>query len=482
MKPLRSAFVVAMLLTLSMVVPAAASNTFAWTKAKQAVLPTGAVGLPMGYLPTLTCVSAGNCEAGGSYSAANSYTEGLVLNEVSGKWTTPTTLVAPAGANTDPSMIVYGLSCGSIGNCSAVGSYQDSSLNIQAFFANEVNQKWLPAKEVTLPANAVGTGQTALVRSVVCSSAGNCSAVGGYIDDNTPTSRNVGFVLSEVGGSWHNASEISLTSSTNANPYLTMSQLACSSVGNCVAVGSYIDVNDVNQGLLVDQVNGAWSPGLTLTLPANASVYAGASVSEVACVKRSGCAVLGTFNTNTGAVEGLSATESKGKWPRAQELTMPPDAATNPHVFFYGYQGIACASVGNCSLGGQYQNSAGKIEGFLENENNGTWRAAVTLALPSGAIEAGKNGGVVAISCPRVGNCRAGAAYRDGNSNYQALVVTETNGTWHRGNLVVLPGGATQVGVDGGVYAVVCVATNACTATGSYLGSSTVYEGFILNS
>lgn len=481
MKPLRSAIVAATLVTLSTVVPAAASGTFAWTKAKQAVLPSGAVGLPSGYLPTLTCVSAGNCEAGGSYSAANSYVEGLVLNEVRGTWTAPTTLVAPAGAATDPSMTIYDLSCGSLGNCSAVGSYQDSSLNIQAFFANEVNQKWLRAKEVTLPANAMGTGQTALVRSVACPSAGNCSAVGGYLD-NAPTPRTVGFVLSEVGGSWRSASEISLNSSTNSNPYVTMGQLACSSVGNCVAVGSFIDVNDVNQGLLVDQVNGSWSRGVALTLPANASAYAGASLSEVACVKKSGCAVLGTFNTNTGAVEGLSATESKGKWPRAQELTMPLDAAANPHVFLYGYEGIACASVGNCSLGGQYQNSAGQYEGFLENENNGTWKSAVTLALPSGATEAGKNGGVVAISCPRVGNCRAGAAYLDSTNVYQALVVTETNGTWHRGTIVVLPGGATSVGVDGGVYAVVCVTTNTCTATGSYLGSSTLYEGFILNS
>lgn len=482
MKPLRSAIVVATLVTLSTVVPAAASGTFAWSKAMQAALPAGARGLPSGYLPALSCVSAGNCEAGGSYTAASSFVEGLVLNEVNGTWTAPTTLVAPAGAATEPGMTVYGLSCGSLGNCSAVGSYQDGNTNIQAFVANEVGRKWLPAKEVTLPSNAVGTGQVALVRSVVCSSGGNCSAVGGYLDNNASTSRTVGFVTSEVGGSWQNATEIALTSSTNSNPYVTMNQIACASVGNCVAVGSFIDVNVVNEGLLVDQVNGVWGQGLTLTLPANASAYAGTSVSEVACVKRATCAVLGTFNTNTGAIEGLSATESKGKWSRAQELTMPSDAATNPHVFLYGYEGIACASVGNCSLGGQYKNSAGKFEGFLENENGGTWKRAVPLALPSGALEAGKNGGVVAISCPRVGNCRAGAAYLDGTNAYQAMVVTETNGTWHRGTLVVLPGGATTVGVDGGVYAVVCVTTNTCTATGSYLRSSTMYEGFILNS
>jgi hypothetical protein len=401
---------------------------------------------------------------------------------MNGTWTAPTTLVAPAGAATDPGLTVYSLSCGALGNCATVGSYQDSALNTQAFVANEVNQKWSAAKEVTLPSNALGTGQSALVHSVVCSSAGNCGAVGSYLDNASPTSRSVGFVVGEVGGSWQNASEISLTSSTNADPNVAMSQIDCSSVGNCVAVGSFVDVNAVTQGLLVDQVNGAWSHGLTLTLPANASAYAGASLSEVACVKKSACAVLGTFNTNTGAIEGLSATESNGHWPRASELTMPSNAASNPHVFLYGFQGIACASPGNCSLGGQYENGAGLYEGFFENENNGSWKSAVELALPSDATQAGKNGGVVSISCPRVGSCRAGAAYLDGTGSYQALVVTETNGTWLRGTKVVLPGSATSVGVDGGVYAVVCVSTNTCTAIGSYLGTSTIYQGFILTS
>lgn len=482
MKPLRSVILVATLMALSTVVPAAASGTFAWSRARQAALPTGATGLPSGYLPTLSCVSPGNCEAGGAYNAAGGNVEGLVLNEVNGRWAVPTTLAPPAGAATNPGLTVYALSCGSLGNCAAVGSYQDSAFNVQAFFANEVNQKWAAAKEVTLPANALGSGQTALVRSVVCSSARNCSAVGSYLDNATPTSRSVGFVVDEVGGSWQSATAISVTASTNSDPNVAINQIACASVGNCVAVGSFVDVNDVTQGLLVDQLNGAWARGQTLTLPANASAYAGASLSEVACVKKAACTVLGTFNSNTGAVEGLSATESGGQWPRARELTMPSDAAINPHVFLYGFQGLACASPGSCSLGGQYQNSAGVIEGFLENENHGTWKSAVTLALPSGATQAGKNGGVVAISCPRVGNCRAGAAYLDGTGVYQALVVTETNGTWQRGTKVVLPGAATSAGVDGGVYAVVCVSTNKCTATGSYLSTTTIYQGFILTS
>ena len=481
MKFLRSTTVVATLVTLASVVPASASSAPAWKDAKLVTLPKGAQGLPLGYLPTLTCVAPGNCEAGGAY-ATRSGVEGLILNETNGVWTAPVTLKAPANAANAAGVTIYGLSCGALGNCAAVGSYDDQAGNVEAFFANEVGKKWSAATQVTLPANAVGTGQNALLRSVNCSSAGSCSAVGDYQANNALASRSVGFGTSEVHGSWKRASEITTTSTPNFNPFITLNQIACASSANCVAVGSFVDANNVTHGLLVSEISGAWSRGVSLSLPPDASAYAGATVSEVACVKKSGCAVLGTFNTSTGAVEGLSASELDGVWSRANELTMPANAGVNPHVFLYGFVGIACASTGNCAAGGQYRDGAGNYQGFLDNEVAGTWKSAVEVSLPNGAPSEGKNGGVITLTCPRADNCRAGAAYLDGAGHYQALVVDEVNGAWMTGATVVLPGGATTVGVDGGLYSLVCLTTSSCMGVGSFLRGAATYEGFTLAS
>ena len=38
-----------------------------------------------------------------------------------------------------------------------------------------------------------------------------------------------------------------------------------------------------------------------------------------------------------------------------------------------------------------------------------------------------------------------------------------------------------SVGVDGGVYGLICKAANRCTGVGSYLRSATVYEGFTIS-
>ena len=82
------------------------------------------------------------------------------------------------------------------------------------------------------------------------------------------------------------------------------------------------------------------------------------------------------------------------------------------------------------------------------------------------------------MSCRSVGNCSAGGAYLDGTNNYQALIVNEVDGVWQTGRRVLLPDGASTIGVDGGVYGLVCHASGPCTAIGSYLKTSTSYQGF----
>jgi len=481
MKLLRTAVTMGVLVALTTVVPASASPAPSWQRAKQAALPKGAQGLPQGYLPTLSCVSPGNCEAGGAATVGGGV-QGFVLNESNGAWTAPVTLKAPTDAAKGTGVTIYGLSCGALGNCAAVGSYSDRRANVQAFVANEVRGRWSPATKVALPANALASGQNALVRSVSCRSLGNCSAVGDYQDNTPVTSRTVGFVMSEVRARWRPAREFTTVSAPNVNPFVAMNQIACASSANCVAVGSFIDANDVTQALVEREDHGTWSRAFSLSLPANASVYAGASVTEVTCVVHSACTVLGTYNASTGKVEAMSATEHGGVWSRASELTMPANAGANPRVFLYGFNGVACASAGNCSVGGQYVDSTGAYQGFLDSEVGGTWSSAVELSLPSGATSAGKNGGVIALTCPNAGNCRAGAAYLDAAGNYQALVVSEVNGAWQVGQTVVLPGSATTVGVDGGIYSLVCGTTSSCTGTGSFLSNATTYEGFTITS
>jgi cytochrome c551/c552 len=247
-----------------------------------------------------------------------------------------------------------------------------------------------------------------------------------------------------------------------------------------VGVGSFINNNDVTEALVVNEVGGVWHRAQALTLPASASRFADASVTEVSCLKDSSCAAFGTFNATSGAIEAMSASESGGVWATASALAMPTNAATNPYVFLFGFGGIACATTDNCSVGGQYKDIAGAYQGFLENEVNGVWSPATQVALPANGSSGGQNGGVVALSCPSLGACQASGSYLDTSGNYQAVVFSQLNGVWQRGSEVTLPSGAGTVGVDGGIYSIYCASATSCVGVGSFLKGAT-YEGFTLD-
>jgi hypothetical protein len=475
----RSALLVVPLSLVLLSLPAAATvATPQWHDAKVVSLPTGATGLPNGFLPALSCPSAGNCSAGGSYSDAAGNVQGLLLSEVKGVWQKPTRLLPPTGADGDPSLTINSLSCGAVGDCAAVGSFEDKHSNGQSFVAVEVNGAWKRAREVTLPSGAGTSVQNSEVHSVVCWSPGNCSAIGSYLDNTPPTGYAQGFEVNEVRGVWQRARETVLPADTNANPYVNINQVACSHAGNCVAVGSFISNDNATEGLILEEVRGTWERAIAAVLPGNANAYPSALLSEVTCVSTNNCTALGTYTDVSGDVEGMTVTETNANWARALAMAMPSGSAANPHVFFYGYGGLACSSVGNCSAGGQYLVGTSTYEGFFINEVSGTWKPATEMVMPAGAEMAGKNGGVVAVSCPSPGACSAGAAYLDGSGEYQALVVNEVAGRWEGGLKVTLPTGNNTVGVDGGVYGLICHARGPCTATGSYLKTLTNYEGF----
>jgi hypothetical protein len=480
MRYLRNAVVTATLISLAMAIPAGAIASPTWTSARQVALPKGATGIPDGFFSSLSCPAQSNCEAAGSYSTAAGDVKGLIATDSNGRWTAPVSLVAPAAAAANPGVTVYQVSCGAVGNCTAAGSYLDRSGDSVPFVDDERGAHWQRALTLSLPANALVKGQDALVRAVACASANTCSAIGTYQDNNPVTSRNEGFVATERSGHWTRARQISLPAS-NYNPFVTITQIACSSSANCVGVGSFISASDVTEALVVDEVNGAWQRGVALKLPGDASRFAGASVSEVTCLSAS-CAAFGTFNSTTGAIEAMSASETGGVWTNASALTMPANAAANPHVFLFGFGGIACSSSNYCSVGGQYKDSAGGYQGFLDDERNGVWSPAVEMTLPSNGTSGGQNGGIVALSCPSAGNCQASGSYLDAAGNYQAVVVGEVNGVWQRGTEVSLPNGADTVGVDGGIYAINCASATSCVGVGSFLKNSTTYEAFTLAS
>jgi hypothetical protein len=471
-KSAASALVAGALAALLAVTPLGAATT-KWTPAHFVHLPGLGIDLPQGYLPGLACPAAGDCVAVGSYEDGQFNVNGLVVSETGGRWRGGRTIVAPAGAASPPGLTPSAVACGAVGNCVVVGSYNDTAGNVEAFVDQEVRGAWRASVQVRLPGDALGRGQSAQLRAVVCPSVNGCVAVGSYTAATGGAVK--GLVVTQSAPTWV-AHAVATPPGANVDPVLTLSAVTCAPARVCVAAGTYVDDQNATHGLVVST---SASPITTeLNLPLNASAFPSTTVGALTCTAPGACVVAGSYETAGGQLEGYVATSSGGAWGRASELVMPAGSRANPRVFFYGFADLACAASGNCTTGGQYIDASGNYQGFVVNEVGGAWRAATRLRLPAGAQQAGKNGGVVAVTCPALGRCRVGAAYLDAHGRYQALVEAEVHNSWSAGVTLALPTGSTSVGPDGGVYGLVCKSTRACTATGSYLNRAGAYQGF----
>ena len=193
-----------------------------------------------------------------------------------------------AALNSDASTVT-GVSCGSPGNCAAVGTYtyRDSSYVQQAFVVNEVGGAWGTALEVPGLA-ALNAGGTADGVSVSCASAGSCVAVGTYLDSSGDSQ---GFVVDESRGSWGMAQEVPGLAALNVSGSAQVNSVSCASAGNCAAGGEYLE-KPRSSGLpfVVAEVNGSW--GTAKEVPGLAAGTSG-NVDSVSCTPAGYCAVGG---------------------------------------------------------------------------------------------------------------------------------------------------------------------------------------------
>ena len=149
---------------------------------------------------SVSCPSAGDCAAGGDYIDGSGHTQVFVASEVNGTWRKVEEVPGTGTLNKSGVASLAQVSCPSAGNCGAAGSYSPVPPTFQAFVVSEVNGTWRKAEEVpgTGTLNSAGTGGTI---SVSCPSAGNCGA-GGFYTRRAPHHAYVqsAFVVSETKG------------------------------------------------------------------------------------------------------------------------------------------------------------------------------------------------------------------------------------------------------------------------------------------
>jgi hypothetical protein len=320
----------------------------------------------------------------------------------------------------------------------------------QAGVAGAAAGGWGPPTEV---AAALNTGGAAAVNSMSCASAGNCGA-GGYYENSPGVVQS--FVVSEANGTW--APAIEVAASLNTLGVGEISSVSCRSAGNCTA-GGYYSNSRLQGPFVVSEVNGTWGPAKAVATALNTG--GSGRIESVSCASAGNCTAGGYYTDKSNHhQQAFVISEVNGTWGPATEVAAALNTKANAAI-----SSVSCASAGNCSEGGYYNNSLNGMHGFsypfVVSETNGTWGNAKEVA---GALNTLGQAQLYSVSCATAGNCSAGGYYTV-NSGQDAFAVNETNGTWRPATMVP---GATGVGGSAGLYSVSCASAGNCSGGGFY--------------
>ncbi len=340
-------------------------------------------------LNSVACASAGNCAAAGTYTDTTGGDQALVATQSAGGAWQASELTLPANASTTAGAqraFLNLVGCASAGNCAAAGQYKDTTGSTQALIATQSAGGAWQASELTLPANANTTAghQDAVLNSVVCPSAGHCAAAGNYID--TGSRRQAMVATQSAGGAWQ-ASELTLPANANTTAGVQsafLRSVVCPSAGTCTAAGLYRDTTGSTQAMVATQSAGGGWQASELTLPANANTTAGhqdAELNSVACASAGNCAAAGFYEDTTGSERALVATQSAGGAWQASELTQPGNAITAGNQV--DLNSVVCPSAGYCTVAGYYRDTTGSLQALVVSSVASL--GVGTSSLPSGA-------------------------------------------------------------------------------------------------
>jgi hypothetical protein len=198
-------------------------------------------------LDSVSCSSAGNCGAGGSYTSSSGI-EGFVVSEAGGTWGTAQAVPGVEG--------VGPLSCTSAGDCGA-GAYDEAPVGpyeyYQAYVVSETGGTWGTAEQVPGIA-ALDTGGDSFMAALSCGAAGDCSA-GGTYTTNGVSGATQAYVVNETNGTWGTVENLPGTSqgSGSEGGGSSVGALSCVSAARCVIGGSNPDSSGALQAFVASR-------------------------------------------------------------------------------------------------------------------------------------------------------------------------------------------------------------------------------------
>lgn len=252
---------------------------------------------------SVSCASAGNCTAGGQYDTATQTGEAFTMTMANGSWGQATPVEFPAGSqNSSRESSVWDVSCAVAGHCIVSGGVNTSlgGGSYKGFTQSLVNGTWSTAQIVQFDNSLQVAAGYSFIYDTSCSSVGNCVAVGEF--ENIPYGQSEAFVMTMTGGVWGAPTPVVFPAGvqkTTRQGYLQA--VSCPSDGHCTAVGQFWDQANNRPSFTVSMTSGVWGTALPVAFPAGLqNSNPDTRLRTVACASPGNCVGGGYFFENSG--------------------------------------------------------------------------------------------------------------------------------------------------------------------------------------
>jgi hypothetical protein len=420
----------------------------------QVINGTGSLGNGSGgMLTNVSCGGPSDCTATGTYPGTSGVATAFYVSETAGTWGTPAA-VTSAGQPTGTYSEVNGLSCGDVGYCTIVGRYTDQGVNNAGltvstpFTLDEAKGAWSTPQPVPGLASLPSTGNLNTLDSVSCTGASDCTASGesggnGFI--GRP------FVVSETGGTWGNAEQLSGTLSTDDT------MISCPDPADCAVAATYLTATNTTEIFTFDEANGVWGQPQLLAMPSSETDIVNDPV--LSCRSAGNCVILGNMDLQVGTsapTVPFAATEtSSGTWGAA--ATLPGTPASNGGLL----QGLSCVPGGDCTIAVSARDASGTPYIYTAVSS-----ADGSIGSVQEVYQAPGSNTVYGLSCPQNGHCTLAVVL---DNKYML-------GTEATASTVTLAASAPKV-TYGAEQSETLTATASSAAGGTPTGTVTVADG-----
>jgi hypothetical protein len=432
------------------------------------------------YTSSVSCSSPGNCTAVGQFRNSTSGLEAFTMTSTGGVWA----LARPAEFGTgiqrnSPDAFLFWVSCSSPGNCTAVGQFRDINEALQAFTMTSTGGVWTLAQPAVFPTLIQSTPLNSVFNSVSCTSPGNCTAVGQFLNS---TGGNEAFTMTSTGGVWGTARPAVFPADIqNTSLDSVFNSVSCASPGNCTAVGQFKNITGGFEAFTMTSTNGVWAlarPAVFVDFVQDVSKYG--LFTSVSCASPGSCTAVGLVRNSDFTNKAFTMTSTNGEWGTARPAVFP--APTQSSSLSSNFNSVSCASPDNCTAVGRFQNAVDDFQAFTMTSTGGDWDYAQPAQFNAGLQNIEPDDVLRSVSCATPGNCTAVGDFMNSINNKEAFTYTSINGVWGAAEPAEFSDGVRSNSGSASFYSVSCSTPGNCTALGDFSSIASGRKAFTATS